>query len=140
MYKNTRFKWMLIILVFLMVILSYKSIVMRNNFVQIKNQNMINNMKKKNITSRDDINDLEKYGYGDILECLSKNKDFEVKAINMMENEKCNVEVNYIGNIELLYSSLNYLNESRNFLGIISICINKDAKIANISIDFKKNK
>lgn len=140
MYKKTRFKGILIILVVLMGILSYKCIVMRNNFVQIKNQNMINTMKKKDITTRKDITDLEKYGYGDILECLSKNKDFEVKDINMMENEKCNVEVNYIGNIELLYSSLKYLNENRNFLGINSISINKDAKIANISIDFKKNK
>ena len=58
----------------------------------------------------------------------------------MMENEKCNVEVDYSGDIKLLYNSLYSLNESRNFLGINSININKDAKITNISIDFKKNK
>ncbi len=35
-----------------------------------------------------------------------------------MENEKCNVEVNYNGDIKLLYTSLCYLNESGNFLSV----------------------
>ena len=69
-----------------------------------------------------------------------KNKDFEVESINMMENKKCNVEVNYKGDLNLLYSSLANLHKSENFINISKIIINKDAKVINICINFKKNK
>ena len=137
MYKNGQFKVILAILVMLMVILSFKLIFVNNKFIAHKNQVVFNVTNGENVTNCENE---EKYGYGDILECLIKNKDLEVKSINMMESEKCNVGVNYKGDIKLLYSSLSSLNESRNFLGIKSISVNKDAKITNISIDFKKNK
>jgi hypothetical protein len=85
-------------------------------------------------------NNIDKYGYGDILECLRKNSDLQIQCINIIENEKCNVEVGYSGDIKLLYNSLHSLSENKNFLGVNSISINKGVKIASISIAFKKNK
>lgn len=134
MYKIRQFKFILVILLLLIGILSFKLNLAQRKFIQIKNQVAINITKDKS------VNIIEKYGYSDILECLRENSDFGVKSINMLENEKCNVEVDFKGDVETLYDSLYSLNESRNFLDINSIIINKDTKIINISIDFKKNK
>ena len=74
------------------------------------------------------------------MECVLKNSDFEIKSMNVIENEKCNIEVNYNGDIKLLYNSLYSLNESKNFLHVNKISINKDAKTTSIIINFIKNK
>lgn len=140
MCKNQKFKGILAILLMLMAMLSFKLIFVKNKFIAYKNQVAFNVTKDENSTKNKNVNNVEKYGYSDILECLIENKDFEMKSINMMENEKCNVEVNYNGDIKLLGNSLSSLNESKNFLGVKSISINKDANTTNISIDFKKNK
>ena len=134
MYKNAQLKKILIISVIIMVILCFKLIFMRTSLMKYENQEMFNIMQEKKATP------IEKFGYGDILECLAKNKSLEVKAINMMEAEKCNVEINYNGDINSLYDSLCYLKNNKNFLGVNNININMDTKITNISIDFKKNK
>ena len=134
MYKNRKIKWVLSILVVIMVILSFKFISVNYKFIVHKNQVVFKVAKSKSAKN------VKKYGYGDILECLQKNKNFVVKSINVMENEICNVEVNYSGDIKLLYSSLCYLNESENFLNINKISIDKDAKITSVGINFKKNK
>ncbi|MBU3161382.1 hypothetical protein KPL37_16865 [Clostridium frigoris] len=134
MYKNRQIKWMLGILVMIMLILSFEFIVVKNKFIKYKDNKVINSVivnKKKNI---------EKFGYSDILECLNKNKDFTVESFNMVEEEKCSVEINYKGDLNLLYSSLVKLNKSKNLLNINKIIINKDTKITNIGINFKKNK
>lgn len=134
MYKNRQVKWILGILITIMVILSFKFIIVKYEYDGYKNSKITNNVKVKNVES------VEKFGYSDILKCLNKNKDFKVETINMMENELCSVEVNYKGDINLLYSSLIELNESKNLLNISKIIIHKDTKITNIGIDFKKNK
>ena len=140
MCKNQKIKGILAILLMLMAMLSFKLIFVKNKFIAYKNQVVFNVTKDENSTKNKNVNNVEKYGYSDILECLIENKDFEMISINMMENEKCNVEVNYNGDIKLLGNSLSSLNESKNFLGVKSISINKDANTTNISIDFKKNK
>ena len=134
MYKERRIKWVLEGLVLIMIILSIKFILINNMFIQNKKQVVIKIPPKDNFVS------VKKYGYSDILGCLQKNKNFIVKSINEMEDEICNIEVSYEGDIKLLYTSLYYLNESENFLDINKISIDKDAKITNISINFKKNK
>lgn len=140
MCENRKFKGTLAILLMLMAILSFKLMFVKNKFIAYKKQVVFNVSKNENVTKNENDNNLEKYGYSDILECLIENKDFEMKSINMMENEKCNVEVDYKGDIKLLRSSLSALNESENFLGVKSISINKEANTTNISIDFRKNK
>ena len=134
MYKNRQFKCVLLILLMVMGILSYMLFIMKYKSNVIKNQASAVYLEDKGLAEE------EKYGYSDILEVLKKNTDFTVKSINMMEKEKCNVLIDYNGGIDLLYNSLYYLYNSKNFIGINSISINKDAKIINISIDFKKNK
>jgi len=134
MYKNNQVKWVLAILILIIVILSFDLILVKNKFIVYKNNKVANSVKKK------DVKIVQQYGYSDILECLSKNKDFEVESINMTENRKCSVEVNYKGDMKLLYSSLSKLNESKNFLKINKIILNKDSKISRIGIDFEKNK
>jgi len=134
MCKDRKFKFMLGILMILMGILSFKLILVKNKFITYKNHEVFNVTTKKNAEN------IEKYGYSNILECLRKNKNFEMTSITMMENEKCNVEVNYNGDEKLLYNSLYYLNSSKNFLSLNKISINKDTKITSISINFKKNK
>ena len=134
MYKNRQFKLVLLILFIVMGILFYVLFIMKNKMNLIKGQAIVVYYKDKGIVEE------RKYGYSDILEILRKNTDLTVKSINMMENEKCNVKIDYKGDLEILYNSLYYLNDSENFIGINSISINKDAKIINISIDFKKNK
>ncbi|WP_298837301.1 hypothetical protein [Clostridium sp.] len=134
MYKNRQAKWALGILVMVMVILCFEYITVKNKFIIYKDDKVTNSVivnQKKSV---------EKFGYSDILECLGKNKDFKVETFNMMENEKCSVEVNYKGDLNLLYSSLVKVNKSKNLLNINKIIIHKDTKITNISIDFKKNK
>ena len=74
------------------------------------------------------------------LNFFKSNSDFEVKTLNMIEQEKCNIQVDYNGDMNLLYTSLCSLNESKNLLKINSININKEAKTTTVSIDFKKNK
>ncbi|MBU3214194.1 hypothetical protein LL033_19555 [Clostridium estertheticum] len=134
MYKNRQSEWMLVILMMIMAILSFEFIIVKNKFVTYKDNKVISSITAKNVKSD------QKFGYSDILECLSKNKNFKVESINMMENEKCNVEVNYKGDLNLLYSSLVKLTESKNLLNVSKIIINKDTEITNIEIDFKKNK
>lgn len=134
MNNNIQIKRMLAILLIVMTILSYKLIFTRNKFNKIKNTGVANTTKdKKNI-------EVEKYGYSDILEVALKNNDFKIKSINMVQDEKCNIQVDYSGDMKLLYSSLISLNESKSFLGINSININKEAKITTIDMEFKKNK
>lgn len=134
MNNNIQIKRMLAILLIVMTILSYKLIFTRDKFNKIKNTGVANTTKdKKNI-------EVEKYGYSDILEVALKNNDFKIKSINMVQDEKCNMQVDYSGNMKLLYSSLISLNKSKSFLGINSININKEAKITTINMDFKKNK
>jgi len=134
MYKARQLKFTLVILLMGIGILSYKFIIMKNKINVLKTQASFVHLTDKNIVQQ------RKYGYSDILQLLRENSDFVVKSINMMGNEKCNVQIDYNGDIRLLYTSLYYLNQSENFIGINSISINKDAKIINISIDFKKNK
>jgi hypothetical protein len=134
MYKSRQITGILAVLIMLMITLCFKLILVKNKFIAIKSVMVFNNTEEKN------INVAEKYGYSDILECVNKSGSLQLKSVNMMGNEKCNVEVQYNGDIKLLYDSLYGLHESRNFLGINSISIGKDANIANISIDFKKNK
>ena len=134
MYKNRQITRILAILITLMIILCFKLILVNNKFIAIKSVMVFNNTEEKN------INIDEKYGYSHILECVNKSGSLQVKSVNMIDDDKCNVEALYNGDIKLLYNSLYYLHESRNFLGINSISIDKDANIANINIDFKKNK
>ena len=134
MYKARQLKFTLVILLMGIGILSYKFIIMKNKINVLKTQASFVHLTDKNIVQQ------RKYGYSDILQLLRENSDFVVKSINMMGNEKCNVQIDYNGDIRLLYTSLYYLNQSENFIGINSISINKDAKIINISVDFKKDK
>ncbi|MBU3189146.1 hypothetical protein K9O30_04645 [Clostridium bowmanii] len=134
MYKTRQLKIILAFLLMIMGILSFKLISVKDKFFLNKNQN------DYSIKVDGNIKNIEKYGYSDILEILRKNMNFDVKSINMLEHEKCNVQVDYIGDIKLLYNSLNSLKENKNFSGINSININKDVNTINISIDFKKNK
>ncbi|HEY5589148.1 MAG TPA: hypothetical protein VIK86_09365 [Candidatus Paceibacterota bacterium] len=134
MYKNRRFKVMLVILLMVMVILSLKLSFALDKINGIKNQGSIDITVDKNQMK------VEKYGYSDILDVLRKSSYFSVKTINIMDQDKCNIQVDYSGDIKLLYNSLQSLNESKNLLIINSININKNAKTTIISIDFKKNK
>lgn len=133
MYKSRQLKVMLFILLILMGILSFKLIGIKDEFFQNKNK-VLYSIEDETTTN------VEKYGYSDILEVLRKNMDFEVKSINMLGEEKCNVQVDYLGDIKFLYDSLISLNKNKNFVAINRININMDTKIINISIDFKKNK
>ena len=134
MYKNAQLKKILVVSVMIMIILSIKLIFVRKSFIKYANREVFNIVQEKKTTN------VEKYGYSDILECLVENKSLEIKAIIMMEPEKCNVEVNYKGEINSLYDCLCSLKDNKFFLGINSININKETEITNISIDFKKNK
>lgn len=134
MYKNIKHTRILAILVMLMVILSFKLLIIKNNVTQIKNLSVLHSTAKKS------DNDAEKFGYSDILECISQNSEFNVESINMRDKEECSVEVIYSGDIKLLYSSLNNLIQCRNLLAVNTIKINKEAKTANISMNFIKNK
>ncbi|MBW9170722.1 hypothetical protein K2F43_05820 [Clostridium estertheticum] len=134
MYKNRQSEWMLVILMMIMAILSFEFIISKNKFITYNDNKVVSSITAKNMKST------QKFGYSDILECLSKNKDFKVESINMMDNEKCNVEVKYKGDLNLLYSSLVKLTESKNLLNVSKIIIHKDSEITNIEIDFKKNK
>jgi len=125
---------MLAILLMIIGILFLKLIFVVDKINGIKNQGSINITVDKNQMK------VEKYGYSDILDVLRKNSYFNVKTINMIDQEKCNIQVDYSGDIKLLYTSLQSLNESKNLLIINSININKEAKTTTISIDFKKNK
>jgi hypothetical protein len=132
--NNRKLGIVLIISMILMVSLSFKLIFMKNKFTENKNHSEFSNLITKN------GDNLEKYGYSDILACLKGNSNLQIQSINIMENQKCNVEVSYSGDIKLLNNSLCSLSESKNFLGVNSININKDTKITSISVDFKKNK
>ncbi|MBU3142198.1 hypothetical protein [Clostridium sp. CF012] len=132
MHKNRKLKRMLTILLMIMGILSFKLI-----FV-VDKSNRIKNKGATNITVDKNLQKVEKYGYSDIMDILTS--DFEVKTINMIEQEKCNMIVDYTGDIKLLYTALNSLNESKSLLKINGININKEAKTTTINIDFKKNK
>jgi uncharacterized membrane protein len=134
MYKSIKHLKILLILTILMGILSFKLFVVKNKSTQIVDQS------SKQITQKKVDKIVGKFGYSEILECISKNSDFKVKSINMRELKKCSVEVVYSGDLKSLYSSLHYLVKSENLLGINTISINKANKTANISIDFIKNK
>ena len=133
MEKNKHLKGKLVILVIILGALIVKLILLREQYFLYRYQEAVE-FKEKSVTIE------EKYGYGEILDVLRKSKDLQLKSINMNDDEKCNIEVSYSGDIRLLYDSLNSLNESKNFLGVNSININKDTKITSINMDFKKNR
>ena len=139
MYKNQKIKWVLQVLVVGMVILCFRFIFVNNKLITYKNQSRSKTVSSESVRN-ENVRSVTRYGYSDILECLQKNKDFVIKSINLMENEICNVEVIYNGDIKLLYNALCYLNESENFLSVNKISINNDDKITILSINFKKNK
>jgi acetylglutamate kinase len=134
MYKSIKNIKILLILTMVMGILSCKLLVLKNKSTRNVNQSL------KQITQKTNVKDVGKYGYSEMLECISENSDFKVKSINMRELKKCSVEVIYSGDIKSLYSSLHYLVQSKNLIGINTISISKETKTANISIDFIKNK
>lgn len=134
MYKSIKHIKILLILTMLMGILSFKLYLIKNKSTQIVDQS------KMQITTEKSIKIDKKFGYSEILECIGENSNFKVESINMRELEKCSVEVIYSGDIKSLYSSLHYLVQSENLLGINTISINNETKTANISIDFIKNK
>lgn len=134
MYQNRKITIILTILIIITGVLLFRLIFLKNKFNAYENQVVFNVAEVNNVKT------IEKYGYTDILDCLRKDKGLEVKSINMIDNGRCNVEVNYKGDLKSLYSSLYTLSESKNFIVINSISINKDSNITNISIDFKKNK
>lgn len=134
MYKSIKHIKILLILTMLMGILSFKLFIVKNKSIRIVDQSSMQ------ITQKTSVKNVKKFGYSEMLECISKNSDFKVLSINMKELKKCSVEVIYSGDIKSLYSSLHYLVQSENLLGINTISINKKSKTANISIDFIKNK
>ena len=134
MYKKRKLESVLFIFLILMAVLSIKLITMASKFNEDNKHTVTGKVMGK------EKNTIDKYGYGDILECLRKNSDLQILCMNIIENQKCNVEVGYSGDIKLLYNSLHSLSENKNFLGVNSISINKGVKITSISIDFKKNK
>ncbi|MEK6264633.1 MAG: hypothetical protein N2B06_07695 [Clostridium sp.] len=134
MYKSIRYIKILLFLTMLMGVLSFKLLVVKNKSTRIVDQSSIQ------ITQKTSVKNVEKFGYSEMLECISSNSDFKVESINMREMETCSVEVIYNGDIKSLYSSLQHLVQSENLVGINTISINKETKIANISIDFIKNK
>ncbi|MBU3180143.1 hypothetical protein [Clostridium psychrophilum] len=140
MYKSRKNIGILFILLMLIVILSFKLVFVKNKFITIKNQTISKEKGEKNITINKNVETQNKYGYNDILKCIGSNKSFEVKSINMVENEKCNVEIIYKGDIKLLNTSLNDLSKSKIFLNIDKISFNQNAKITNLNINFLKNK
>jgi hypothetical protein len=134
MCKNRKFIIVLISSIILMLVLSLKLTLMKNRFTEYKKPTVFSKVIAK------DDNNLERYGYSDILDCIKQNSNLQIQSINIIENQKCNVEVLYSGEIKLLYNSLYSLSKSGNFIGVNSININKYAKITSISLDFKKNK
>ena len=134
MYKNRKLKRVFVVLLIVMSVLSLKLILMGSKFNKDNKHTETSKLKGK------EKNNIDKYGYGDILECLRENSNLQIQCINIIENQKCNVEVEYMGDIKSLYNSLHSLSENKNFLGVNSISINKVVKIASISIAFKKNK
>jgi hypothetical protein len=132
--KKRKLQMVLVILLIVMAILSSKLIIMKSKVNEDNKHTVTNEIMGK------EKNNIDKYGYGDILECLKKNSDLQIQCINIVENEKCNVEVGYSGDMKLLYNSLHSLSENKNFLGVNSININNGVKIASISIAFKKNR
>ncbi|MCB2291980.1 hypothetical protein LGK95_00310 [Clostridium algoriphilum] len=146
MIKNKNIVWILSILIMFIAILSVKLVFVNNKFITYKNQVVINGNNANSVTASKShkvsksFASVDKYGYSDILKCISRIKGFEVNSINMLENEKCNVGINYNGDIKLLYTSLCSLSEESNFINIDKIGISKDSKITNMSINFKKNK
>jgi len=134
MEKNKYLKQKVIILIIILVVLIVKLISVRNQYFVSKYEERFGVKAEKSIIIE------EKYGYSEILEVLRNDKALQLKSINMKENEKCNIELNYTGDIKLVYNSLYSLTESRNFLAINSISINRNTETTNINIDFKKNK
>ena len=128
MYKGKNPKWILVILVFIMVFLSFGFNIVNKKLIFIKNEEDFSSVNKSNNKP------LNKYGYSDILDSLNKNKDFKLVSINKVEDEKCNVELQYMGDISLLYSDLCRVIESENFLSVNNININKVTKITKLSI------
>jgi hypothetical protein len=134
MKKNKYLKEKLIILIFILGALTIKLISIRAEYSSYK-YGAMNEFKKEKILTIEN-----KYGYGEILETLRKNKDLQLKAMNINEAEKCNIEVNYTGDIKLLYNCLCSLIESPSIIGINIISISRESNAVIINIDFKKNK
>lgn len=134
MGSNKYLKEQLIILTIILIVLIVKLISIRTQYFSYKYEKIDVFKQKQSIPAE------EKYGYGEILEELKKNKDLQLKSMNINENEKCNIEVSYTGDVKLLYNCLYSLIESPNFIGINVINISKDDNMIKINMDFKKNK
>lgn len=134
MEKNKYLKEKLIILIIILGVLIVKLISVRAQYFSYKYEKVIQPKEKQSIIIK------EKYGYGEILEVLRKYNGLQLESMKMNENEKCNIEVSYTGDVELLYNCLCSLIENPSIIGINVINISKDTNQITINMDFKKNK
>jgi flagellar basal body-associated protein FliL len=134
MEKNKYLKEKFIILIIILGVLIVKLISVRAQYFSYEYEKVSQPKEKQNIRIKD------KYGYGEILEVLRKNKGLQLKSMKMNEDEKCNIEVNYTGDVKLLYNCLYSLIEEPCIIGINVINISKDNNMVTINMDFKKNR
>lgn len=117
----------------------------------ILNLSLMKNIRNKNII-RNNVyqlvsNNMERYGYSEILNLVLQNKNVNILNISVPSEDKNLVEIelgyNETDNLSSMYGYIEEIKKEKCFLGIENIKVNKDKeKYKNISFTalFKKNR
>lgn len=127
-----------IVILILLVLICW---LMHENYDLAKNMMSVT----ANTYKESDTKEMEKYGYSDMLALLSKDRNIKIINIGRIEEgaDKIKVDVEYKGDMDSLYSSLQNFKHEDNFCYIDNIKISMDEdnkRIINLSLYFVKNK
>lgn len=138
MFKNEIFKPIMVILCLLLfVFLIVQNYNVRQKIVE-------NEIKLKTIDENKNYsNKFKQFGVTDILEDLSEKEKIKINGLRSQNNKEATVELEILGDISIVKSTLEDIKKKDNYQRINSIKINKDGNSNNttkVNIDFIKNK
>ncbi|MBI6873054.1 hypothetical protein [Clostridium aciditolerans] len=138
MFKNTIYKPIMVILCLILFVFL---IVMNFNV----RQKIAENEAKLRVINENKSDDskLKQFGFTEILEGLSEKEKVKINGLRSQSNKEAAVELEILGDISVVKSTLEDIKNKDNYQRINNIKINKDENSNNttkVNIDFIKNK
>lgn len=138
MFKNTIYKPIMVILCLILFVF----LVVMNFNVR---QKIAKNEAKLRVIdeNKSDDSKLKQFGFTEILEGLSEREKVKINGLRSQSNKEAAVELEILGDISVVKSTLEDIKNKDNYQRINNIKINKDENSNNttkVNIDFIKNK
>ncbi|WML35319.1 hypothetical protein [Clostridium sp. OS1-26] len=138
MFKNSIYKPIMVILCLILFLF----LIVQNFNVREK---IAENEAKLRVIdeNKSDNSKLKQFGFTEILEGLSEKEKVKINGLRIQSNKEAAVELEILGDISVVKSTLEDIKNKDNYQRINNIKINKDENSNNttkVNIDFIKNK